>query len=170
MEQFDVLDRAGRPTGLTANKGTILPDEHYYLGIHAYILNSRNSFLVQQRAFDKEFLPGGWDVHLGHVIAGESSVDCAIREIREEIGLDVLPDELRLVARVLWDGYHHMIDIYFVNIEYSIQTLILQESEVIGAKEVSINEMLDMVAAMDYRPTEYREIVKNEILKLHSVK
>ena len=60
MEQFDIIDRNGIPIGLLANKGTLLQRGQYYLGVHAYIFNSSKEFLVQQRSFTKEFLPGGW--------------------------------------------------------------------------------------------------------------
>ena len=166
MEQFDILDRTGRPIGQTANKGAALRDGEYYLGVHAYIYNDSHDFLVQQRALSKRFLPGGWDVHLGHVMAGESSPDCAIREIAEEIGLTVPPVALHLVTRMVWDPYHHLVDVYFVRCAYTLHTLKLQKDEVIGAKEVSLHEMLAMVAAMDYRPAGYREIVAAEIRRL----
>ena len=165
MEQFDILDITGRPTGLVAEKGAALSCGQYYLGIHAYILSGESSFLIQRRALDKNFLPGGWDVHLGHVMAGESSADCAIREIREEIGLDVPPHTLQFAFRFLWEEYHHMVDVYFVDIEYAIENLKLREREVIDVRSISAGEMLNMVSAMDYRPAEYREFVASEITK-----
>ena len=89
MELFDILDKDGKPTGLTATKGTQLQDGHYYLGIHVYIFNSSMEFLLQQRSYDKTFLPGGWDVVLEHAIPGETSRECATRGIKEEIGIYV---------------------------------------------------------------------------------
>jgi len=166
MEQFDILDKRGELTGEKADKGTELQDGHYYLGVHAYIYNSSNEFLLQQRSFDKEFLPGGWDIHLGHVAAGESSKEGMTREIKEELGLVFPKDKMRFIGRVFWGIHNHIIDIYFLNIDFNIDELSLQEDEVIGAKVVSKEEMLSLVSNMDYRPEEYREIVKREINKL----
>lgn len=166
MEKFDILDINGKVTGEIADKGTNLQDGQYYLGVHAYIHNSSNEFLLQQRALDKDFLPGEWDIHLGHVMAGETSKEGMIREIGEELGLDFPSEEMRLIKRVFWHIHNHIIDVYFLNIDFNLEDLSLQEDEVIGAKTVSKYEMLSMVSNMNYRPEEYREIVTNEIIKL----
>jgi len=166
MEKFDILDKNGELTGEIADKGTDLKDGQYYLGVHAYIYNSSNEFLLQQRAFDKDFLPGEWDIHLGHVIAGETSKDGMIREIEEELGLVFPSNKIRFVKRIFWEIYNHIIDIYFLNIDFNIDELSLQANEVIGAKTVSKEYMLSLVSDMYYRPEEYREIVMNEINKL----
>lgn len=166
MEQFDILNKKGEPTGLTAVKGANLKDGQYYLGVHAYIYNSSNEFLLQQRAFNKVFLPGGWDIHMGHVIAGETSKEGIIREIQEEIGLSPLQDDVHFVERVFWEIYHHIIDIYFLKIDFNISQLSLQREEVIGVKAISMDDMVNLVSNMHYRPNQYRGIVKNEIKKL----
>ena len=166
MEQFDILNQKGEPTGFVADKGTALKDGQYYLGVHAYIFNFQNEFLLQQRALDKEFLPGGWDIHMGHIVAGETSKEGIVREIQEEIGLHFPYQDVRFVGRVIWEFCHHMVDIYFLQADYKIDELCLQKEEVIGAKSVTATDMLTLVSNMDYRSLEYRQIVSNEIEKL----
>ncbi len=166
MEKFDILDKYGEITGEIADKGTDLQAEQYYLGVHAYIYNSSNEFLLQRRAFNKDFLPGEWDIHLGHVMAGETSKDGMIREIEEELGLVFPSNKIRFIKRVFWEIYNHIIDIYFLNFDFNIEELSLQENEVIGAKVVSKEDMLSLVSGMYYRPDEYRKIVTDEINKL----
>ena len=167
MELFDVLDIAGNPTGIVAEKDMPLKNGQYYLGVHAYIYNSDFEFIIQQRAYNKSFLPGGWDIHLGHVIAGESSIDGIIREVREEIGLDLNFNDIHSVKRFVWDEkYHHIVDIYFIKKEYELDKLVLQKDEVIAVKKVTDKEMINMVKNMDYRPERYRNIVINEMQKL----
>jgi len=166
MEQFDILDINGNSTGLIADKGTQLNSGQYYLGVHAYIYNQSLEFLLQQRSYDKTFLPGGWDVHLGHVVAGETSKEGIIREIQEEIGLSAPPNNIYFSGRIVWEYYHHMIDVYFLKADFDINHLTLQRGEVIGAKAVSKDEMLALVSNMYYRPDEYRRHVAHEISKL----
>lgn len=166
MEQFDILNINGEPIGLIANRGAELSDGQYYLGVHTYIYNASNEFLLQQRAYNKSFLPGGWDIHMGHVMAGETSKDGMLREIQEEIGIIVSKDAIRFVGRIIWEMYHHMIDVYFLKIDFDIHKLILNPEEVIGAKSVSKDEMLALVSHMDYRPDEYKRVVMAEIRDL----
>lgn len=165
-EKFDILGRDGNPTGQIANKGTKLRAGQYYLGVHAYIYNSQGAFLLQRRALDKEFLPGGWDIHMGHAVAGETSAECLKREIFEEIGLAIEGDSILPVKRMCWEQYHHMVDIYFLKVDFEIGRLSLQKSEVISVKSVSTGDMLSLVSAMDYRPEEYRRLVTDIIKSL----
>jgi len=59
-----------------------------------------------------------------------------------------------------------MIDIYFLQNDFEIDELRFQRDEVIGAKVVSVLDMLTLVSKMDYRPKEYRTIVSAEIKRL----
>jgi len=167
-EQFDILDINGAPTGITADKGTQLKDGQFYLGVHVYIYSSAGEFLLQQRSYNKNFLPGGWDVILEHVMAGESSMDGAIRGVKEEVGLSISESDIRFAGRLIWNAYHHIIDVYFAKADFDVNELSLQNEEVIGAKMVSKNDMLELVSKMDYRPVEYRQFIDCEIGKLVS--
>jgi len=166
MEQFDIYDIYGKPTGFISERGMQLKVGQYYLGVHIYIYNSSNDFLLQQRSYDKTFLPGGWDVLLEHVIAGESSKTGAIRGIQEEIGLYLQHYDLHLAGRIVWEIYNHMIDIYFLQADFNINELSINDDEVIGIKTISADEMLSLVSKMDYRTIEYRTMVSSEINKL----
>ena len=69
-------------------------------------------------------------------------------------------------SRIIWEQYNHIIDIYFLKIDFDINKLILQKTEVIDIKLISKEKILELVKNMDYRSTEYREIVIKEIKKL----
>ena len=163
MEQFDVLDIHGNPSGLTKPKGAPLTDGQYYLGVHVYIHNATGQFLLQRRALDKPFLPGGWDTLLEHVIAGETSVQAAARGVDEELGLSVAESQLRFAERFIWESFHHLVDVYFLQMEFDPAELRLQATEVIAAKLVCRKEMLRFVANMHYRPAEYRALLTSAI-------
>ena len=163
MERFDILDCNGRSTGRTMNKGEVLIDGEYYLGIHAYLMNSRGEFLLQRRALDKDFLPGSWEIHMGHAMAGETSGQSALRELYEELGLTFDIDDLRFVGRILWAEGHHMIDMYFVRCDAELSSLQLQPEEVIDVKWVSGDDMFRLIDSMDYRPLDYRILAKSAV-------
>ena len=54
------------------------------------VLGTDGRLLVHQRSDDKDLLPGWWDVCIGGVVGvGESYDNAAVRELAEEIGVDV---------------------------------------------------------------------------------
>ena len=163
LEQFDILDKDGNATGLVASKGSRLGRGQYYLGTHVYIFNSALEFLIQQRTFDKEFLPGGWDVHLEHTVAGETSRQCAIRGLYEEIGLLASEADICFLGRFMWEECSHIIDIYFLKADFDINKLTIEKSEVAGVKAIPKEEMINLVENMFYRPAEYRKLILDEI-------
>ena len=57
---------------------------------HVLVFNSRGEVFLQKRSMHKDRQPGVWDSSAsGHVDSGEDYDVCAIRELREEIGLVV---------------------------------------------------------------------------------
>lgn len=64
--------------------------------VHVLVRDTRGRLLLQLRASSKATSPGLWDTSVGgHVGAGEDLLDSALRETREELGLELLPADLR---------------------------------------------------------------------------
>ena len=58
--------------------------------VHVLVFNSRGETFLQKRSMTKDREPGKWDSSTsGHVDSGEDYDACAVRELREEIGLAV---------------------------------------------------------------------------------
>jgi isopentenyldiphosphate isomerase len=92
-ELFDVCDEDGRPTGRTKPRALVHRDGDWHRSLHLWVvlrdpeLGTRVVF--QRRSRDKDTWPGALDVAVaGHLAAGES-VEDALRESEEEIGLAV---------------------------------------------------------------------------------
>lgn len=65
--------------------------------IHVLVFNSRGEIFLQKRSMTKDREPGKWDSSSsGHVDSGENYDVCAMRELREEIGLIVSKTPERL--------------------------------------------------------------------------
>ena len=57
---------------------------------HVLVFNSRGEVFLQKRSMLKDRQPGVWDSSCsGHLDAGEDYDACAVRELREEIGLSL---------------------------------------------------------------------------------
>lgn len=68
--------------------------------VHVLVFNSRGEVFLQQRSLLKDRQPGLWDSSSsGHVDSGEEYDACAVRELREELGLS-LPAPPRRLFRV----------------------------------------------------------------------
>jgi len=95
QEYIDIWSENGQPTGTNC-----LKDEAHIKGLfhptaHIWFYTKEGCILLQQRGSNKETFPSYWDVSVaGHVMSGESIVEAAIREIQEEIGLDILKKDL----------------------------------------------------------------------------
>jgi len=58
--------------------------------VYIVVIGSDGRVLVHQRSFDKDIAAGWWDIAVGGVVgAGERYDDAAVREVAEEIGVDV---------------------------------------------------------------------------------
>lgn len=162
-ELLDLFTGDGRPTGLTMERGGEKKPGYFTLGMHAFIYDSQGRFLLQKRALGKRFRPGQWEVHMGHALAGESSFDCALRELREELGVSFPPESFVKVYRWVEAQPRMLTDVYFVRADLDESGLTLQKDEVIGVQWVAKAEMLDLVQGMDYRPQQYRSVVAHYI-------
>src|SRR6266850_1764164 len=65
--------------------------------VHVLVFNSRGQIFLQKRSLQKDRQPGLWDSSAsGHLDCGEDYDACAVREVREEIGLNLSAPPLRL--------------------------------------------------------------------------
>ncbi|HIT53833.1 MAG TPA: NUDIX domain-containing protein [Candidatus Fimivicinus intestinavium] len=135
MEYWDVCDQNGRRTGGIRPKGASYAAGEFHPAIEAWVINSRGEILIQQRSMQCEILPGVWALTTGRMLAGESTAQGCIRELREELGITVTPEQLTFLRRIprgelLWD-------LYLVRADAALDTLTLQKEEVAQAKWVS---------------------------------
>jgi isopentenyldiphosphate isomerase len=65
--------------------------------VHVLVSNARGELFLQKRSMTKDTFPGAWDSSAsGHVDSGEDYDACAVRELREELGLVVGTPPARL--------------------------------------------------------------------------
>ncbi len=65
--------------------------------VHVLVFNARGEVFLQKRSLSKDTFPGAWDSSAsGHLDAGEDFDACAVRELREEIGLRLKAAPARL--------------------------------------------------------------------------
>jgi len=148
-ELIDIYDRNRKLTGLTIpRKDSFLKEGQYMLYVLAIIENLEGKMLITQRAMDKHWAAGWWEVSGGGVSAGETSEEAVVREVAEETGLDVsgLPlDCIYSYENVdLKRGDNYIVDIYRFRFDFSLDEVKVQESEAIGCKLASFEEIKEL--------------------------
>jgi 8-oxo-dGTP pyrophosphatase MutT (NUDIX family) len=83
-----------------------------------------------------------WECSGGSVLAGETSLQGAVRELLEETGLLVGEDELKLIHTIQFKD--RFVDTYITRQKVAWKDLVLQPEEVVDAKFVTFQELLDM--------------------------
>ena len=94
-EYIDVLDENGRSTGERELRSQAHRGGSWHRVFHLWVAREDGTVLLQRRARLKEVAPGKVDVTVGgHLLAGETVFD-AVREVEEEIGLEVARERMR---------------------------------------------------------------------------
>lgn len=97
MEVWDLYDENRNLTGKYCIRGEEIPDNYYHLVVHVWIRNNKGEFLVSQRSESRPTNPLMWECVGGSVVKGEDSLTGAIRETKEEIGIDLSEVKGKLV-------------------------------------------------------------------------
>lgn len=95
-EQIDILNELGQKTGESRTRNEVHRLGLWHRTVHIWLFDANGKILFQLRAHDKENNPNLYDTSCaGHISAGDSSLESAIREIYEELGLEKNPEDLK---------------------------------------------------------------------------
>lgn len=97
MELWDLYTEDRILTGKSHVRGERMPENLFHLVVHIWIKNSKGQYLISQRAADRPTCPLMWETVGGSVLKGEDSFHGALREVKEEVGIDLSPEKGRLV-------------------------------------------------------------------------
>ncbi len=99
-EIFDVVDDRDAVTGQNT-RGEVHRLGLKHRAVHVLVFNARGAVFLQKRSMKKDSSAGKWDSSSsGHVDAGEAYDACAVRELREELGLVLPAAAARPLARL----------------------------------------------------------------------
>ena len=148
VELWDILDKDGRLTGRTIERGKPLKKGEYHLIVHIWIRNSKGEYLIQKRSSQAGAWPGVWGVAGGSAISGESSLDAALREVKEELRLSFEPDALKRLYRVRYKSVFS--DLWIVCRDINLKDVRMQKEEVSEVKYACIDEILSMMESNEF--------------------
>lgn len=148
-ELLDIYDAGGRSTGRLHRRGTDLLPGEFCLAAAVVIYNASGQILCTLRSPEKEVLPHTWECPGGSALAGETSLQGAVRELREETGIAASPQELQFILRVhgsFSDG-GELLDVYALRRDIPASGVRLQPGETVDARWFSLEEWEDKVRA-----------------------
>ncbi len=93
-EIFDVVNERDEVIG-QAPRSEVHRRDLRHRAVHVLVFNARGELFLQKRSMKKDTHPGAWDSSAsGHLDRGEDYDTCAVREVREELGVqrDAVPE------------------------------------------------------------------------------
>ena len=138
-ELWAAYDRDGNPLGFDLVRGKPLPEGVYHLVVEVLAVTNDGQVLLTKRHPDKAW-GGLWEYTGGSVLKGETPVQGALRELREETGIAVSAQDLHPVYVDTWpetagmgagSSIYHSFVTFFDPAE---QTIRLQEGETVDYK------------------------------------
>lgn len=152
-ELIDIITKEGKPTSKTALKSVIHTEGYYHNTAHIWFYTKAGDILLAQRAANKTIYPLLWDVSVaGHVDAGETIEQAAIRETYEELGFKLDKGELYKIGvfecfqsydNGITDNEFH--NTYIAELSVKIESLNFDTKEVAAIKLISISEFKNLL-------------------------
>lgn len=144
MELLDIVDKNGAFTGeiVERKKAQELGLLHWEVII--VVVNEKKQILLQKRSANKKHFPNKWALCSGLVISGESCDEAAVRELKEELGVEFQISDLHLL-----EGNLNLTRFYYVITNYDESQFVIQKEELSSVKWFDLDEILEKVNSGD---------------------
>ena len=143
MEYWDLYDSERKPLNRVHARGEAFAEGEYYVCAEVWVKNSKGQFLITKRHPDKK-AGNLWEFSGGGTLAGESTLQSAVRELKEETGIDAGEQELRLFAT--YQRKNYFLDLFLLIKDVDIGDIFLQPGETVDAKWAAADEIQQMIA------------------------
>ena len=177
-ELIEILNEDGSFSGKSILKSEAHKKGVYHASAHIWICNTNNQVLIQKRVASKDSFPDLWDISVaGHISYGETPLKSALREIEEEIGLELQAEILQAIGTYKKEVVHskHFIDrelhhIFVCKIPFHLEDLSAQASEVSALKLIPLDMFLEITGSKEFVPhgSDYFQLIYKALQKFSS--
>lgn len=119
------------------------PVKHWHGVVNVWLVNKAGQLMVSKRSETVGGNPGKWQTYFGgHVPAGMTHKETAVKELEEEIGLTVNLDKLHLIDKGQFanEDHLHFYESYAYLFEGKPEDLNFSDGEISEAKWMSMEE------------------------------
>lgn len=145
-EIWDAYDRNGNKLGFDLYRDAPVPKGVHHIVVEIYVFSADGKVLVTQRDEHKSY-PLKWENTGGSILKGETPIQGAVRELKEETGLTVKEEQLQLVYTEVFDPSIYKCFVAHVNGNEKIS---LQKGETVDYKWLPYKEFLEFIETDEY--------------------
>ena len=161
MEKWDLYTKYRERTEKEHIRGETIPEGFYHLVVHVWIRNKKGEYLISQRSANRPTFPLMWECVGGSVLKGESSIEGALREVKEEVGLDLEKESGRLLfskirgsdLRYECKMYNDIMDVWLFNYDGELKLDEATTDEVADCKWMTVSEIKKLYDEKKLVPT-----------------
>ena len=142
MEYLQVFDEEKNKINEKISRGNkfTLKDGKHFMVVVIFIENNEGKFLLQKTSSNRDSCIATTG---GHVSFGDDGFKTVIKEVKEELGLTLLDNEIKYVDT--FDYEIGFLEIYYVKKDVDKNRLVLQEEEVDDVNWYTIDEIKELI-------------------------
>lgn len=157
MEIWDLYNKNREIIG-SQIRGEPIPDNAYHLVAHIWIKNKKGEFLISRRSETRPTHPLLWECPGGSVLKGENSLSGALRETKEEVGIDLKPNTGTLIFSKIYDTTDNkrlnaILDVWLFNYDGDVDLKKATTNEVCDIKWMTKEEIKKCFDEKQFVPT-----------------
>ena len=142
---MDIVDENNKPLGITKERALVHKNGDWHNVAHVYTFNDKGEILVHLRSPFKDLAPNCWDTRFGgHVLAGNMIDETAIKELKEEVGIDAKIGDLIECMVYKYDNKRNreFFNIYCYKIKEK-DKVVFNDKEVIEVKWMPVEKSVE---------------------------
>ena len=143
MELVELYDEDNKECIGVAEREQVHENSLWHREVMVMVINEKNEVLLQRRSLNKKHGAGNLSVVAGHIDPGEKEIVAALRELKEEVGLDICEKNIKFtgVYKDEREGNRCYCYTYLVRTDKKIEELEMQKEEVSELLYVSMEEL-----------------------------
>ena len=153
MELWDLYNEKREVTGRLHVRGEEGPEGYFHLVVDVWIRNSKGEYLISQRAASRPSFPLMWECVGGSVIAGEDSLTGALRETKEEVGVDLALEDGYVVYSNMRRHFRDMMDVWLFRYDGPVELEKATTDEVAQVRWMTVEQIRVLWESGELVPT-----------------